>query len=130
MGLRPIPTDLTARRAARAIALATLVISVAGGAIMTLVDRHDFPTVGEGLWFSAQTVTTVGFGDHVPTTTAGRLVAVAVMIAGIALVTVVTAAITAIFVESARRRFGRGEEARLAEIAERLERIERALAER
>ena len=50
---------------------------------MTVVDRNSFPTVGAGLWWAAQTVTTVGYGDHVPESVAGQLVAVLVMLFGI-----------------------------------------------
>ena len=37
---------------------------------MWLIDRDDFPTIGSGLWWSIQTITTVGYGDNVPTSTA------------------------------------------------------------
>lgn len=51
---------------------------------------HDF---GDALWWSATTVTTVGYGDRFPVTANGRLVAVLLMLGGIALLGVVTASL-------------------------------------
>ena len=48
-------------------------------------------TFGDALWWSASTVTTVGYGDQFPVTPTGRLVAVTLMLCGIALIGVVTA---------------------------------------
>jgi voltage-gated potassium channel len=48
-------------------------------------------TFGDALWWSASTVTTVGYGDQFPVTTAGRMLAIVVMLCGIALIGVVTA---------------------------------------
>ncbi|WP_235916200.1 potassium channel family protein [Antrihabitans cavernicola] len=45
----------------------------------------------DALWWAAATVTTVGYGDYSPVTTTGRVIAVGLMIAGIALLGVVTA---------------------------------------
>lgn len=56
-------------------------------------------TFGDALWWAATTVTTVGYGDRFPTTTEGRIVAVGLMVTGIALVGVVTAALASWFVE-------------------------------
>jgi len=76
-GARPARSDLTARlvlhesltarRAAAVIAVFTLLITVAGGITVRLVHRQEFPTIGKGLWFALQTVTTVGYGDVTPT---------------------------------------------------------------
>ena len=49
---------------------------------------------GDALWWSATTVTTVGYGDRFPVTSEGRLIAVALMIVGIATVGAIIASIT------------------------------------
>src|SRR4051794_16299908 len=94
---------------------------------MRAFDPTEFKTAGSGLWWSVQTITTVGYGDKVPTSTPGRLVAVLVMVTGLGFMSVVTAAITAAFVESARRRRRLPEAITLDHIAERLDQIEAAL---
>lgn len=70
------------------------------GALAVLDAEQDAPganitTFGDALWWSATTVTTVGYGDHFPVTTAGRLVAVALMVVGIACIGAVTAGVAA-----------------------------------
>jgi voltage-gated potassium channel len=50
-------------------------------------------TFPDALWWSATTITTVGYGDRFPVTATGRLVAVGLMLGGIALLGVVTASI-------------------------------------
>jgi voltage-gated potassium channel len=119
-------TPSTARRAGVVIGVVTVVVAVAGGFAIWLLDRSEFPTIGSGLWWALQTVTTVGYGDHVPSKTEGRAVAGIVMVTGIGFLSVVTASISAAFVESARRRRGRNTDDLLLE---RLDRIEKALEE-
>jgi voltage-gated potassium channel Kch len=91
---------LTTRRAAGIIASVTLSITIISGVLMHFTDEKTFPNIGDGLWWAIQTVTTVGYGDLVPTSTVGRLVAALVMLAGIGFLTVVTAVITSTFIES------------------------------
>ena len=90
------------RQAAALIAVVTTVITVAAGLLMTVVDHQSFPSVGLGLWWAVQTVTTVGYGDYVPHNVVGRVVATLVMLGGIGFVTVITAAIPSGFVARAR----------------------------
>lgn len=122
--------DLTARRAALLISVFTLCIAIAGGVVMWIVDRQDFPTLGSGMWFAMQSITTVGYGDRVPTSTEGRVIATLVIIAGLGFMSVITATITAIFVESARRKRRVPAEVTLDHIADRLDQIERLMHER
>ena len=118
----------TPRGAAIVIAIVTTTITVAAGFFMRVIDHNEFHSVGQGLWWSVQTVTTVGYGDHVPETAAGQILAAVVMLLGIGFVTVITAAITSAFVARARAL----ESAKhvpdyVQELNDRLERIETAL---
>jgi voltage-gated potassium channel Kch len=84
------------------------------GAILTrIADSHNFPSVGLAFWWALQTVTTVGYGDVVPTTTAGRVVGGLEMVIGVAFIAFVTAGVTSTVLQ-------RGEaEAKEAERAQR-----------
>ena len=134
---RALARAATPRGGAAVIAAVTTVATVGFGALMTAVDHRNFTTIGQGLWWSLQTVTTVGYGDVVPTNSAGRLVAAVVMLLGLAFLSVITAAITSSFVARAtEQRTGRSDRAAPAtehdvrEINERLDRIEALLRER
>jgi voltage-gated potassium channel len=125
--------SLTARRAAAIIAAFTLVITVAGGILERVFDHQEFPTIGKGLWFALQTVTTVGYGDVTPRHADGRLIGAVVMLTGIGFLAVITASVTASLIESSRRRFAESEgdvARRMEEVSERLVRIEASLARR
>jgi voltage-gated potassium channel len=130
---KAVDRAVTPRGAAIVIATATIAITFASGILMTVFDRGNYPSLGSGLWWAVQTTTTVGYGDNVPTTAAGRFLAVLVMLFGIGFLTVITAAITSTFVaRNAQRAAGLGAEAPTAkqvrELDRRLERIEAALA--
>ena len=95
---RVVARAYTPRSAATFIAVFTTVATVGSGLLMTAADDKNFTTVGQGLWWAVQTVSTVGYGDAVPTTVAGQLLAAAVMLLGLAFLAVVTARITSTFV--------------------------------
>jgi voltage-gated potassium channel len=122
------------RQAAAIIATVSASITVVAGLLMTLVDHQTFRTVGSGLWWAVQTVTTVGYGDYVPENVAGRLVATVVMLGGIGFLTVITAAITSSFVARSRAERPAAQEEHpspaLQEIVESLHRLEAMLTER
>ena len=129
---RAVDRAVTPRGAAIVIATTSTVITVAAGILVTIVDHDQYPSIGSGLWWAVQTVTTVGYGDNVPETAAARFIAVLVMLLGISFLTVITAAITSTFVSRSRIDLPPSEaEARTAEqlreLNQRLERIEAAL---
>lgn len=125
--------SLTARRAAVIIAGFTVLVTVGGGILERVFDHGEYPTLGKGLWFALQTVTTVGYGDVTPEQSIGRVIATVVMLAGIGFLAVITASVTATLVESSRRRFAGQQEADMErwveQVNERLAGIERRLGE-
>jgi voltage-gated potassium channel len=54
------------------------------------------------LWWALTTIATVGYGDRYPVTGQGRLVAAGLMVAGIAVLGVVTASIASWLIEKVR----------------------------
>jgi len=79
---------------------ATAALVVYLGAAAVLDAEREAPdanitSFGDALWWACSTITTVGYGDRYPVTTAGRLVAVVVMFVGIALLGVLTAGLAA-----------------------------------
>lgn len=127
------------RHATMAIVSTTSFVVLIGAAVIRIFDREEYPTFGSAIWFTLQTVTTVGYGDVTPERIVGRVVAGAVMLTTIGLLTVVTAAITSVFIKAARAetdRVHRSEnietmarlEASMTLIADRLDRLESTLA--
>jgi voltage-gated potassium channel len=100
------------------------VLAVGSGVLMWLVDRKDFPTIGLGLWWAVSTVTTVGYGDVVPTEPWGRLVASGLMIVGFASLSLLTGIVASLLVY---RRTAPGAESGLARVEQRLDEIEQLL---
>lgn len=91
------------RNAAAVIVIATLLVVVGAGVGIRLLDNEEYPSIGLGMWWALQTVTTVGYGDVTPTNLSGRLVGAAVMLEGTAFIAIVTAVITSTFVARASR---------------------------
>ena len=108
------------RNAAYVMIVITVGIVLVGGLIVWVFDSRDFPDLGGALWYTLQTVTTVGYGDHVPTEGVGRLVGATVMVVAVALIAILTASITSTFVEAAQRRHRAGVEAEERDSAEAL----------
>ena len=123
------------RTAAMVIASVSTAITIGAGLLMTVADHDNFPSIGSGMWWAVQTVTTVGYGDNVPENTVGQILAAVVMLVGIGFLTVITASITGAFVARSRQdREDAGEtpatSTELQEIAARLDRIEALLRDR
>jgi voltage-gated potassium channel len=128
---RAVARATTPRGAAIVIATASTVLTVVAGLLVTVLDSETFPSIGSGLWWAVQTVTTVGYGDDIPMSLAGRLVAALVMLLGIGFLTVITASITSTFVSRSRHEPSDADAAmaeQLRQLDIRLERIEAALS--
>jgi len=93
------------RNAAGVIVIATAVVTVGAGALISMIDNKEYSNVGVGLWWAIQTVTTVGYGDVTPRDVVGRIVAALVMLYGIAFIAIVTAVITSTFVARASHEY-------------------------
>jgi voltage-gated potassium channel len=131
LGLEPP----SVRVAATLIVAGTAIIVVIGALLMWTLDHHEYPNMGRALWWAAQTVTTVGYGDVTPTSAVGRAIATVVMFWGVAFLAILTASIASSFV-TARQRASQAasaaadaaDEARLDDVVVRLERIEQLLS--
>jgi voltage-gated potassium channel len=118
------------RGAWAAAAGVTLVVTVIGGLLVRLTDPDTYPNIWVGLWWSIQTTTTVGYGDVVPGSVSGRVIAAFVMVVGIGFITVSTAGIASAFIEAARRRrAAEGENPLATEIRELRHQVEALTAE-
>jgi voltage-gated potassium channel len=103
-----------------------LTIMLLAAATVHFLSPKAFSTWGDEIWWAAQTVTTVGYGDVVPTTSGGRFIGGIVMFVSVATVSLVTAVVTAGFVAYQQRRLS-GELERHQELRDSLARIEKRL---
>jgi voltage-gated potassium channel len=81
---------------------ASLLVFVASLAVLDSERSAPGATIkdfGDALWWAFVTITTVGYGDYTPVTAEGRLIAVCLMLGGIALLGVVTATLASWIVE-------------------------------
>src|SRR5918998_3008172 len=85
----------------RYAALIVFTVVVGGGVIFVAVERGQDLSIWDGLWWAAETVTTVAYGDIYPTTALGRIVATVVMTAGIGFVALLTGALAQRFLYGA-----------------------------
>ena len=109
--------------------LAITGLALAAGVVMRVVDPDDFPTLGIALWWAVTTVTTVGYGDVVPTDTPGRFVAAGLMISGYASLSLLTGIIASLLVARRSAEQQADEEQALERIDRRLAEVERLLRE-
>jgi voltage-gated potassium channel len=119
--------------------LLTAAILILDGAIVVyLYERHapqaNIHTLGESVWFSVVTVTTVGYGDYTPVTVYGRITAALIMLVGLLTLAVVTAQVASNFLAQASSQIQRRPqpnaappEVTLADLDQRLARIEELL---
>jgi len=104
-GWWPMTTAVFSWRFVQAMGTLVAVLLVAG-VLVWLLERRANPQhfggkvhegIGSGFWWSAVTMTTVGYGDKAPVTAAGRTVAIVWMFASVITISGFTAAIASVF---------------------------------
>jgi len=125
---------LTLLRALRLVILTAVVLVLIAGGLERIVEPHKFTSLGLAYWWAVETVTTVGYGDIVPTSVAGRVVGAALMLVGIALIPTLTSVTISILMakrnreaEAADRREREDSMTTLRRIDQRLEKLESRL---
>ncbi len=85
-GTRLGPLRHLFERLGRAFLYAALLLIVCSIVVLQVEDhKNGFEDIWDSLWWGVVTITTVGYGDLVPETAAGRLVATVLMLGGLAL---------------------------------------------
>ena len=93
------------RGLAYSLGLCLLLISGGGVGFWLLEPRAH--TLGDGLWLAFTTAATVGYGDIVPSTHGSRMFAAVLVLIGLAVLSLVTASVAAIFVGTEERQIER-----------------------
>jgi voltage-gated potassium channel len=121
---------LTLVRVLQTIVLLALLLAVLAAFLERLVEPKTFTSLGLSFWWAMGTVSTVGYGDVVPTTPAGRVIGAFLILTALSLIPTLTSlAVSALMTKRTR------EEAKLVrregqEIRDALRRIEQELARR
>lgn len=79
----------------------TLLIVIASSVSILIVEKgptSNIKTAGDAIWWTMETITTVGYGDKYPVTPEGRFIGIILMISGVGLFGTYTAYIASLFV--------------------------------
>lgn len=94
----------------RVMAYSSLTVALLGFACALAVFQHErgvpgatIRTFGDSVWWAAETLTTVGYGDVTPVTPIGRTIAVGLMACGVALIGAVTGSFSSWLIQSFTR---------------------------
>lgn len=87
MHLARIRKHLIRQRRFRQLLAASLLIAIAFGILIVPIERQSpnssITSLDDGIWWSVQTLTTVGYGDTVPQTLLGRVLGIAMLLTGV-----------------------------------------------
>lgn len=128
--LLSLKSELVRQKSLAYVLSLAAVVTVLFGLVVFIIDPN-VRSFSDGVWYAWVTMTHVGYGDVVPTSFLGRLLASALILFGLAVLALLTATFSTILLGR-----GIGEEARdersqiLAEISRLHERLDRMEAER
>jgi voltage-gated potassium channel len=106
--------------------MVSFIIVVMSGTLMALIDPN-IETPLDGIWWAWVTITTVGYGDIVPGSTAGRLFGSALILLGIGLFSMLTASFSAFFLSQQEDKISRQEldnKLQLLRLQQKIEKLE------
>jgi voltage-gated potassium channel len=123
------------------VLVAMIVLVITSTMVLQFESRSaeaNITTGGDTLWWAIVTITTVGYGDRFPVTTAGRITGVFVMLAGVGIIGALASILASILVPPAQTEEEEVEAARvdaavhqdLAEIKQELAALRRSLDDR
>lgn len=96
---RRIRKIANARSITLALAATFVGLAVAGAIAIRFLDEKSFPTFGSAFWWALQTVTTVGYGDVVPSGATGKVIGSIEMVLGVSFISFLTAGVTSAVVQ-------------------------------
>jgi len=86
------------------LAVLLVVFSAIGVMIYEVGPGANIRNGNDALWWAVTTITSVGYGDKYPVTTAGRIIGTVLMLGGIALAGSFAACVTSVLLESERQK--------------------------
>jgi voltage-gated potassium channel len=119
---------LRLRGAVLLIVTTAVVLASAAAILERWIDPASFPTMGDALWFTVATVTTVGYGDIVPESSGGRVIASGLMLLGLGLIPVLTSVVVSILISRRSREERKAEEQEFAKLLAVLQSVDDRLA--
>ena len=130
---RRIKKIADARSVTFALAVTFIGLALVGAIAIRFLDEDSFPTFGSAFWWALQTVTTVGYGDVVPTGSTGKVIGSIEMVLGVSFISFLTAGVTSAVVQRAQEKRQREQHTQVRKdnqrLAESLTEIRTAIAE-
>jgi len=108
-GMRSLLETLNAERRALASCFVILIgATLLAAAAMHLAERHvqpeKFGTIPDAMWWALVTLSTIGYGDVVPLTPVGRMIAAATIFAGLIMIALPVGIVATAFADQVHRR--------------------------
>ncbi len=121
--------DVLSRNQLGKVLSISFMIIIMAGILITGIDPA-IETPWDGIWWAWVTVTTVGYGDLVPTSNVGRFFGAFIILLGVVLFSLLTAAISAFFISKEEEKIKKKEDisiSKLVNIERRLDQLEKKL---
>ncbi|HEY4644180.1 MAG TPA: ion channel [Bacteroidota bacterium] len=94
--------DTVARNELIRVIVLIVEVTIIAGFLVFMFERvgnpDQFASLSDAVWWALVTITTVGYGDKVPVTEGGRLVAAVIMFSGVVLISIFTATVSSILI--------------------------------